>query len=237
MSLGKFTNGSADPARRSELGHQGNIAEVLLYDHVLSKSERKKVERYVARKYRQNSAGSAGKGPPKDGLRLWLDGSDIDANPETPNPAPGEAVTSWVDKVGGLNLEQADAKRQPVMSKTGRLGTDAVFFDGQDQLIDLDVGKGKRSDEIAAILKTPATKRSKEQKAELREFYLANDAPERFRLAWRKLAEIEKKREQAARAGPTLMVPVPRSWLWKRCRSPARRSCSSAASTTSRPTK
>ena len=70
--------------------------------------------------------------PRVKGLRFWLDGSDVDADPKTPNPERGKPLSAWRDKICGLVLEQSVAKLQPVVSKVG--AAPAVHFDN-DSLV------------------------------------------------------------------------------------------------------
>ena len=105
-------------------GHKGAFAEVLVYDHPLAKREVDALFGYVAAKY--NGQGQAPE-PPTDGLRFWLDAADIDANAETPNPAVGSRVSTWVDKVTKTPLGQAEVGRQPRLTRLGQ--APALMFD------------------------------------------------------------------------------------------------------------
>jgi len=105
-------------------GHKGAFAEVLVYDHPLAKREVDALFGYVAAKY--NGQGQATE-PPTGGLRFWLDAADIDANAETPNPAVGSRVSTWVDKVTKTPLGQAEVGRQPRLARLGK--APALMFD------------------------------------------------------------------------------------------------------------
>jgi hypothetical protein len=76
-------------------------------------------------------ASAAAEGPPREGLRFWLDSSDVDASPETTNPGEGELVGAWRDRIGGLVLEQTDETLQPMMSRLGESGAPALYFAGK----------------------------------------------------------------------------------------------------------
>ena len=97
---------------------------MLVYDHPLAKREVDALSGYVAAKY--NGQGQAPE-PPTDGLRFWLDAADIDANAETPNPAVGSRVSTWVDKVTKTPLGQAEVGRQPRLARLGQ--APALMFD------------------------------------------------------------------------------------------------------------
>jgi hypothetical protein len=105
-------------------GHKGAFAEVLVYDHPLAKREVDVLSGYVAAKYK--GQGQAPE-PPTAGLRFWLDAADVDANVETPNPAVGSRVSTWVDKVTKTPLVQAEVGRQPRLTRLGQ--APALMFD------------------------------------------------------------------------------------------------------------
>ena len=105
-------------------GHKGAFAEVLVYSHPLAKREVDALSGYVSAKYK--GQGQAPE-PPTDGLRFWLDAADIDANVETPNPAVGSRVSTWVDKVTKTPLGQAEVGRQPRLTRLGQ--APALMFD------------------------------------------------------------------------------------------------------------
>jgi len=71
------------------------------------------------------------------GLLFWLDASDVDADPSTPNSRAGLRVRTWIDKVCGLALTQPSAALRPIMS---RLGTAPALRFSDDLLIDLNGG-------------------------------------------------------------------------------------------------
>ena len=112
LTLGQHTAGQGNP---SGSGHQGRFAEVLLYDHPLNAAERTALQTYVAARYTKGQAVQ----PPQKGLRFWLDAGDLDADPNTPNPPVGGAVTAWTDKIGGLKLTQPEPKLQPNLGQLG----------------------------------------------------------------------------------------------------------------------
>ncbi len=121
ISIGDYTEGTGQP---KNAGHKGVFAEVLVYDHPLAKHEVNTLSGYVATKY--NGQGQTPE-PPVDGLCFWLDAADIDANVETPNPAVGSRVNTWVDKVAKTSLGQAEVGRQPRLTRLGQ--APALMFD------------------------------------------------------------------------------------------------------------
>ncbi len=121
ISIGDYTEGTGQP---KNAGHKGVFAEVLVYDHPLAKHEVNTLSGYVATKY--NGQGQTPE-PPVDGLCFWLDAADIDANVETPNPAVGSRVNTWVDKVAKTSLVQAEVGRQPRLTRLGQ--APALMFD------------------------------------------------------------------------------------------------------------
>ncbi|MEM7312768.1 MAG: DUF1553 domain-containing protein, partial [Planctomycetota bacterium] len=125
VSLGQHTAGNGDP---SGSGHAGKFAEILIYDHPLDAEETSRVSAYVRGKYFESPEAEVGR-LPEDGLVFWLDASDLDANPETPNAADGTAVSVWTDQVARITLSQTDAKLQPKLSRLGKRSMPAVEFD------------------------------------------------------------------------------------------------------------
>jgi hypothetical protein len=115
VTLGQYSAGT-DGIKVSKAHHVGEFAQILIYDHALSEDERQELAAWLRMKY-SGQAGESGsfstRQPPDTGLRFWLDASDLDADPKTPNPKPGSAVSIWKDRVAGIMLEQQDAKLQP----------------------------------------------------------------------------------------------------------------------------
>jgi hypothetical protein len=129
ISLGQYSEGTGTP---KQFGHAGHFGEILIYDHPLNAQERKSVGAYVRHKYKTGKDDAAAERvnmPPQDGLRFWIDAADLDANPQTPNPRPGEKIDAWIDKAGGVRLLQAETKLQPTMGTLGDGNAPAVRFD------------------------------------------------------------------------------------------------------------
>ena len=123
VALGRYSAGQGAIASGGAY-HVGRFAEILVYDHPLNEEERQAFDRYVRRKYHGQKGLDQ---PPRQGLRFWLDAADLDADPQTPNPAAGQAVSSWIDRVGGVRLTQKGPQRQPKLDRLGKSA--AVFFD------------------------------------------------------------------------------------------------------------
>jgi hypothetical protein len=156
-ALGAYTKGTGKPLSEGEGTHRGHFAEILVYDHPLDENERDELGRYVATKY--DGDGDAGQlprgsasGPPSRGLRFWLDSADLDANPETPNPAVGSAVSSWTDRISGVTLSQKDASRQPKLDVLGKAKMPAVLFH-DDILVGSVMGAKFLGDRRGALVK------------------------------------------------------------------------------------
>ncbi len=147
ISLGQYNEGTGTP---KQYGHLGHFGEILLYDHPLGEQERKAVAAYVQQKYLEDGD-RASLAPPKKGLRFWIDAADIDADQSTENPAEGEKVASWVDKVGGLRLTQESEELQPTMDRLGKNEAPAVRFDA-DFLIGQVQGAAFLDDQQGALV-------------------------------------------------------------------------------------
>ena len=71
------------------------------------------------------------------GLLLWLDATDPAGDGST--VATGTPLATWVDKASGRAVVQPVASRQPVLRTGAIAGKPAVWFDGVDDALDLDV--------------------------------------------------------------------------------------------------
>ena len=123
ISLGQHTNGLGKPLKA---GHQGAFGDILIYDHSLSDSERARLHAWIRHKY--ESAAPTAPAPPTNGLRLWLDATDLDADPATPNPGTNSPVGRWACRVTGLTLAQSSQALQPRLSTLGKRQSAAVLF-------------------------------------------------------------------------------------------------------------
>jgi hypothetical protein len=123
VCLGDNTTGSGEP---KGIHHDGHFAEFLIYDHPLDEVERASIGNYVRGKY--DGEGQPVEQPPQSGLQFWLDASDIDADPNTPNPETGTPVSLWTDRVAGVRLQQDDTVKQPKTGQLGKVGAPAVDF-------------------------------------------------------------------------------------------------------------
>ena len=85
------------------------------------------------------SGGVLAGAPDVPGLRFWLDSADLDADGAADGNALGTAVSSWTDKVCGLEYVQADEFSQPTLDTLGGDGAPAVLFDN-DFILALDIG-------------------------------------------------------------------------------------------------
>ena len=115
MTLGQHCTGRGQ-SDLDNVGHTGEFCEILIYHQPLNRENRRKLRAWLHRKYSRDSSlltASATDGPPRDGLRFWLDASDLDANPDTSNPEVGSRIPHWVDRVGRITLSQDDPKLRP----------------------------------------------------------------------------------------------------------------------------
>ena len=121
ITLGMYTAGSGDP---KEAGHEGSIAEVLIFDHPLDDSERQQLDRYLNGRYRDGPAEPLA----IQGIRFHLDAANLDGNPDTPNPTIESPVSDWVDTKSGLALTAPSEKRAPVLQLLPGSDQPAVSF-------------------------------------------------------------------------------------------------------------
>ena len=112
LSLGAATNGTGKPETAF---FNGRISQILVFNRPLTAAE---VNLPI------------GKLKDLEGLRFWLDASDLDANPATKNPPPGSVVAAWKDKQSDLVLKQDDAKLQARLTTLPDSDQAAVQFDG-----------------------------------------------------------------------------------------------------------
>ena len=106
----------------------GDIAEIVIYDHALSVSDRAVVERYLGAKYGLRLARN-----PRSvrGLRMWLDANQF------AGLGDGAPVAAWPDQSGlGSDATQSDATRRPTFRANAVNGRPAVRFDGVDDVLD-----------------------------------------------------------------------------------------------------
>ncbi len=120
VTLGQYSEGTGK-VRTAGAFHVGEYAQILIYDHPLSKPERDQLNRWA----KSPATGST----PKNGLQFWLDATDLDADPSTPNPKDGSPVTRWKDRVAGIELTQANAEQQPTLVKIKETSIAGVQFD------------------------------------------------------------------------------------------------------------
>ena len=111
VAVGAATNGSGD---FQTAAFNGKLAHVMVFDRALTAEQLNQPWNEISK---------------LEGLKFWLDASDLDANPASDNPAVGAPITSWRDKVTGVELKSVDEQRHPIMSTLPGLSTPAVEFD------------------------------------------------------------------------------------------------------------
>ncbi len=112
LSLGAATNGSGE---FQAAAFNGSLAQIMVFDRVLSADEIKLGWQQIAE---------------LDGLQFWLDASDLDADPLTVNPAIGENVDFWKDRITGIQLSSIGNERTPRLDVLPDSTIPAVVFDG-----------------------------------------------------------------------------------------------------------
>jgi len=113
---------------------EGDIAEILVHDRVLSEEERAAMESGLRRKWGLGKPEPTTDGPlPSRGLVLHLDAGDVNADPGRPGkPGP---LAAWKDTSGsGRTLAQNDRGKQPELVANGLAGKAVVRFHGRQYL-------------------------------------------------------------------------------------------------------
>jgi hypothetical protein len=107
---------------------EGDIAEIIVYDRVVSEPERLLIEGGLRSKWgRGETTGSPGPPLPKAGLVLHLDAADTGV--------PPGALAEWPDRSGsGHALRQNDPARQPELVPGALGGKPVVRFKGRQYL-------------------------------------------------------------------------------------------------------
>ena len=73
---------------------------------------------------------------PRNGLVLWLDANDLNADGLADNLPTGTLIDSWKSKVGDANATQTSEVLKPKSNFFGDTNLKAVAFDGGDYLLD-----------------------------------------------------------------------------------------------------
>jgi hypothetical protein len=73
---------------------------------------------------------------PRNGLVLWLDANDLNADGLADNLPTGTLIDSWKSKVGDANATQSSEVLKPKSNFFGDTNLKAVAFDGGDYLLD-----------------------------------------------------------------------------------------------------
>ena len=119
ISLGKHTGGKGRPVGAE---HLGAFAELLVYDHPLTKSETAAIANYFESRYLfKKKADPQSFKPPKSGLQFWLNAEDAKVT--------DSGVSEWSDRVSGVKLVQSDKELQPRRAQLGANGLPAIDFE------------------------------------------------------------------------------------------------------------
>jgi prepilin-type N-terminal cleavage/methylation domain-containing protein len=111
--------------------YRGDISEVIIYNKILTASEKNKVNAYLGKKWWINvpefSLSSI------SNLELWLDASDASSITQA-----SSKVSQWNDKSGnGNNLTQSTEGSKPVYSASALNSKAGISFDGTDDTLGL----------------------------------------------------------------------------------------------------
>jgi hypothetical protein len=121
------TSMSATIGRRPDYNQaylDGRIAEIIIYNSALSSSDRQNVHSYLSSKWALPLIASYPGGVSED-IVLWLDGDDP-AGTGT-KPADG-ALTTWKDRINGLEFTQSTSSRRPTYDGDGLNGKGILDF-------------------------------------------------------------------------------------------------------------
>lgn len=121
ITLGQYAPEKGMP--RSGSGHEGEFAQILIYDHPLSEDERRQLQLWL-----DPSGSDTVDGPPRKGLQVWFDADDIDADPAADNPDHGAVIAVWKDRIGGLTLTHDNPERQPTLTAIDGSSLSGVRF-------------------------------------------------------------------------------------------------------------
>lgn len=115
----------------------GKVAEILIYDHPLSRASRARIHTYLADKYALTvstpQAYVSSFNPLSVSPSLWLDASDVGSITSTGSPA---LVSQWSDKSGNnRHFTQATAANKPGTGMATLGGMNVVSFDETDFLM------------------------------------------------------------------------------------------------------
>jgi hypothetical protein len=103
-----------------------DIAEIIIYNRILSRLEIDEIELYLSNKYNIPLARPTITGIPSSGLQLWL---KLETNNQ---PIAGESADIWFDESGGRNHMRSSGNARPTIANNGTQGRGFVTmrFDG-----------------------------------------------------------------------------------------------------------
>ena len=130
--------------------HDWGISEILVYDRILTITEKNKINAYLANKWWIDV-------PPFNPsslswLELWLDANDA----STITKDGSNKVSAWNDKSGnGNNAGQGTPAAQPTYDATGFITKPTVTFNGVNDFVDLDSMINTTDFTVFAVLEIP----------------------------------------------------------------------------------
>lgn len=153
VTLGQYSEGTGT-IKSGAAYHVGEFSQILIYDHALSDAERRRMGDWLSAPSQSS--------PPMEGLQFWLDASDIDANPETPNPQPGTHVAGWKDRIAGIVISQSDASLQPTIERIAGESHVGVRFDNDFLVGPIPAGAAFLKNNVGSLVTNFTAKHSHE---------------------------------------------------------------------------
>ena len=82
---------------------------------------------------------------PRNGLILWMDANDLDADGKADHLPDDQFVDYWKSKVGDVNATQSDSSKKANIKKLSQKNLTCVSFDGNEFMLDNNVSLPTRS--------------------------------------------------------------------------------------------
>ncbi len=119
-------------AANGALPMSGDIAEIILFNRLLTSAERVNVESYLINKYDLNNPGNAVCGPV-----LWLKAdAEVYTDAGTTLATDGQSVQQWNDQSGnGNHVTQTTTINKPAFKSPDATARPAIYFDGVNRKV------------------------------------------------------------------------------------------------------
>ncbi|MFC1771068.1 LamG-like jellyroll fold domain-containing protein, partial [Candidatus Margulisiibacteriota bacterium] len=134
--------------------YQGEIQEIILFDKLVSATEQRDIEEYLAKKWDLDEDGVRGRDvfpfdeklkevPPKSdnlpvtqNLAIWLDGSEPHGVSTSVNLSDNDTLMTWVDYSGNSrHVDQKGSTQRPIYNTSALNGKSVLRFDGTDDYL------------------------------------------------------------------------------------------------------